>query len=156
MLNNFVNFDFFFTKPSGIDPCEKRINRLGGHAWRNLFMACSKVAAMAIYLVKQARSNDIMPAVYSIVCIKKMQQKVVESKEKNHYQLVTAHALFWVNDPECRSNFCQSSFIFSKIQDSINAIWFFPYFWLYMWLWISCLLKDITFLVQKSQEVTMK
>ena len=35
MLNNFVNFDFFFTKLSGIDPCEKRINIPGGHAWRH-------------------------------------------------------------------------------------------------------------------------
>ena len=54
MLNNFVNFKFFFTKLSGIDPCEKRINRLGVHAWRNFFIACSKHEAMAIYVVKQA------------------------------------------------------------------------------------------------------
>jgi hypothetical protein len=35
MLNNFVNFESFFTKLLGIDPYEKRINRLGGHAWRH-------------------------------------------------------------------------------------------------------------------------
>ena len=58
MLNNFVNFDFLFTKLSGIDPCEKRINIPGGHAWRHFFMACSKLEAMAIYLVKQACVND--------------------------------------------------------------------------------------------------
>ena len=62
MLNNFVNFDFFSL--SGIDPCEKRINRPGGHAWRNFFMACSKHEAMAIYVVKQACGNDIMACVY--------------------------------------------------------------------------------------------
>ena len=37
MLNIFVNFDFLFlfTKLSGIDPCEKCTNILGGHAWRH-------------------------------------------------------------------------------------------------------------------------
>ena len=35
MLNNFVNFDFFFTKLLGIDPCEKCITIPGGHAWRH-------------------------------------------------------------------------------------------------------------------------
>ena len=64
MLNNFVNFEFFFTKLSGIDPCEKRINIPGGHAWRHFFMACSKLEAMAIYVVKQACGNDIMACVY--------------------------------------------------------------------------------------------
>ena len=63
MLNNFVNFDFFFTKLSGIYPCEKRIYRLGGHAWRNFLMACSKLEAMAVYAVKQACCNDIMASV---------------------------------------------------------------------------------------------
>ena len=57
-MNNFVNFDFLFTKLSGIDPCEKRINIPGGHAWRHAFMACSKLEAIAIYLVKQACGND--------------------------------------------------------------------------------------------------
>ena len=64
MLNNFVNFDFSFTKLLGIDPCEKRINIQGGHAWRHLFMACSKLEAMAIYLVKQACGNDKLACVY--------------------------------------------------------------------------------------------
>jgi hypothetical protein len=50
MLNNFVNFDFLFTKLSGIDPCEKCINKPGGHAWRHVFKACSKLEAMVIYL----------------------------------------------------------------------------------------------------------
>ena len=57
MLNNFVNFDFLFTKLSGIDPCEKRINIPGGHAWREL-------ETMAIYLVKQACGNDKLACVY--------------------------------------------------------------------------------------------
>ena len=39
-------------------PCEKRINIPGGHACRHFFMACSKLEAMAIYLVKQACVND--------------------------------------------------------------------------------------------------
>ena len=60
MLNNFVSCDLFFSKLSGIDPCENCINILGGHAWRNFFMACSKHEAMAIYVVKQACGNDIM------------------------------------------------------------------------------------------------
>ena len=64
MLNNFVNFDFSFTKLSGIDPCEKRFNIPGEHAWRHLFMACSKLEAMVIYVVKQACGNDIMASVY--------------------------------------------------------------------------------------------
>ena len=37
---------------------------LGGHAWRHIFMACSKLEAMAIYVVKQACGNEIMPSVY--------------------------------------------------------------------------------------------
>jgi hypothetical protein len=38
---------------------KKRIDYLGGHAWGHVFMACSKLEAMAIYLVKQACGNDI-------------------------------------------------------------------------------------------------
>ena len=48
MLNNFVNFELFFAKLSGIDPYEKRIDYLGGHAWGHVFLACSKLEAMAI------------------------------------------------------------------------------------------------------------
>ena len=62
MLSNFVKFDFLFTKLSGIDPCEKRIDMLGAHAWEH-FLACSKLETMAIYVVKQACGNDIMPSV---------------------------------------------------------------------------------------------
>ena len=64
MLNNFVNSNIFFTKLSKIDPCEKRVNILGGQHCRNFFMACSKLVTVAIYVVKQARCNEIMPAVY--------------------------------------------------------------------------------------------
>ena len=39
---------------------KKRIDMLGGHAWRHIFIACSKLEAMAIYLVKQACGNDII------------------------------------------------------------------------------------------------
>ena len=63
-LNNFVNFELFFTKLSGIDPYEKRIDYPGGHAWGHVFMACSKLEAMAIYLVKQACGNDKLACVY--------------------------------------------------------------------------------------------
>ena len=63
MLNNFVNLIFFSTKLTGIDSCEKRIDMLGGHAWRHISMPCSKLGAMAIYVVKQACGNEIMPSV---------------------------------------------------------------------------------------------
>ena len=54
MLNNSVNFDFSFTKLSGIDSCEKRINIPGGQ----------QLETMAIYLVKQACGNDKLACVY--------------------------------------------------------------------------------------------
>ena len=44
MLNNFVNFELLFTKLSGIQP--------GGHAWRHVFMACSKLEARGHLLHK--------------------------------------------------------------------------------------------------------
>ena len=62
--SQFVNFELFFTKLLGIDPYEKRIDYTGGHAWGHVFMACSKLEAMAIYLVKQACGNDILASVY--------------------------------------------------------------------------------------------
>ena len=40
------------------------LTNLGGHAWRHVFMASSKLEAMAIYVVKQACGNEIMPSVY--------------------------------------------------------------------------------------------
>ena len=67
MLNNFVNLNLLYTKLSGIDLCEKCINIPGGHAWRHFFMACSKLEAMAIYLVKQACGNDKLACVYQII-----------------------------------------------------------------------------------------
>jgi hypothetical protein len=54
---------FFSTTLSEIDPCEKSIDMLGRHAWQHIFMACSKLEAMAIYEVKQACGNEIMPSV---------------------------------------------------------------------------------------------
>ena len=54
MLNNFVNSNILLAKLSRIDSCEKLVNILGGQHWRNLFMACSKLVTMAIYVVKQA------------------------------------------------------------------------------------------------------
>ena len=63
-FNNFVNFELFFIKLSGIDPYEKCINQPGGHAWRHVFMACSKLEAMAVYLAKQACGNDILASVH--------------------------------------------------------------------------------------------
>ena len=47
----------FFTKLSGSDPCEKCITTLGHLLMQ---MACSKLEAMAIYVIKQACGNDIM------------------------------------------------------------------------------------------------
>ena len=64
MLNNFVSSELLFTKRSGIHPYEKCIKYPGGHAWRHVFMASSKLEAMAIYLVKQACGNDILASVY--------------------------------------------------------------------------------------------
>ena len=64
ILNNFVNFELYLTKNSGIDPYEKRINIPGGHAWQHVFMACSKLEAMTNYVVKQACGNDILALVY--------------------------------------------------------------------------------------------
>jgi hypothetical protein len=37
------------------------INILGEHAWQKHFMACSKLEAMAIYVVKSANANDKLP-----------------------------------------------------------------------------------------------
>ena len=42
------------------------LTKPGGHAWRHFFMACSKLEAMAIYVVKQACGNEIMPSMYLI------------------------------------------------------------------------------------------
>ena len=64
MFNNFVNFELFFTKLSEIDPYEKCIDMLDGHSWQHIFMACSKLEAIAIYVVKQAFGNDVMASVY--------------------------------------------------------------------------------------------
>ena len=58
-LNNFVNCDFF-TKLSGIDPCEKRINTYTSWACLvTFFMVCSKLESKAIYVVKQGCGHDI-------------------------------------------------------------------------------------------------
>ena len=54
------------TKISGIEPCEKRITIPGGHALQHSFTACTKLEAMAIYLVKQACGNDILASVYKV------------------------------------------------------------------------------------------
>ena len=63
MLNTFDNFELLFTKHLGTDPYEKRIDYPGGHAWGRVFMACSKLEAKAIYLVKQACGNDKLACV---------------------------------------------------------------------------------------------
>ena len=33
---------------------------MGGHVWPNVFMSCSNLETIAIYVVKQACGNDIM------------------------------------------------------------------------------------------------
>ena len=65
-MTNLVNFELFFTKLSEIDTYEKRIDNPGGHAWGHFFMACHKLGAMAIYLVKRACVYDILASVYEI------------------------------------------------------------------------------------------
>ena len=64
MLNNFVNSKNFITKLSRIDPCEKHVNILDGQHWRNFLMAYNNLVTMAIYVVKQAWCNDILPSMY--------------------------------------------------------------------------------------------
>ena len=44
-FNNFVSFELLFTKLSGTDSYEKFIKQPGGHAWRHVFMVCSKLEA---------------------------------------------------------------------------------------------------------------
>ena len=68
MVSTNVEFELFFAKLSGIDPYEKCIDYLGGHARGHVFMACSKLEAMTIYLVKHACGNDILASVYSLLC----------------------------------------------------------------------------------------
>ena len=82
----------FFTKLSGIDPCEKRINisliNIDGHAWQHFFMTCSKLDAMAIYLVKQACGNDILEFVYVQYILHSDIQKLnIENKPIMKHQL---------------------------------------------------------------------
>ena len=55
MFNKFVNFELFFTKLLGIDLYKKRNQIPVGHAQQHVFMACSKLEAMVIYLVKQGK-----------------------------------------------------------------------------------------------------
>ena len=43
---------------------KKSIDMLGGNALWHISMACSKLGAMVIYVVKQACGNEIMPSVY--------------------------------------------------------------------------------------------
>ena len=45
MLNNFVNFELLFTKPSGIHPYKNALNNQVGMIWRHVFLACSKLEA---------------------------------------------------------------------------------------------------------------
>ena len=81
-MNNFVNLIFFSTKLSGIDPYKKCINILNGHAWRHFFMACSKLEAMVIYVVKSANANDILASVY-ILEETRAQRKWHDKKENS-------------------------------------------------------------------------
>ena len=47
---------------------------LGGRAWQHIFLACSKLGSMAIYVVKQACGNEIMPSfsVHSRLLVKSL------------------------------------------------------------------------------------
>ena len=55
--------NFWSTKLSGIEPCEKCTNILGGHADNFFFLTFSKFEAMVIYIVKQASGHDIWASV---------------------------------------------------------------------------------------------
>ena len=96
MLNNFVNFQFFFTKLSGIDPYENALTKLGGHACWHVFMACSKLEAV-IYLIKQACGNDKRASVYITY---------LENKKTSVAMLaglrVSSNVAKWYKDPSCQ------------------------------------------------------
>ena len=80
--------------------CQRRHSRstlyvLGGHwaALRLFFTACSKLVIMAIYLVKQACCNDIMPSVYLVILknvpnlyMRKIKRAIQKFKEWNWKQ----------------------------------------------------------------------
>jgi hypothetical protein len=106
-LNNFDNFNSFFTKLSEIDPCEKCIDMLGGHAWQHISMACSKLEAMAIYVVKQACGNEIMPSVYQHT----IETKVCMSKSPFVLQvlnfMVQTNTIINLNQFKCTEKYAQ-------------------------------------------------
>ena len=53
MLNNFVNFDFFFSPNfQGLILMKNALTKPGEHAWRQVFKMCSKIEARAIYLIQ--------------------------------------------------------------------------------------------------------
>jgi hypothetical protein len=60
MLNNFVNFDFSFTKLWGIDACEKRINIPGGHTWRQAKQACGNDKLACVYVFADQLNQKIL------------------------------------------------------------------------------------------------
>ena len=68
MLINFVNFELLFAKLSGIHPYENCIKSPGGHAWRHVFMAFSKLEARGHLLHKKGTP----PKHFSRECIKKL------------------------------------------------------------------------------------
>ena len=83
---------FFFTKLSRIDPCEKRVNILGGQHWHNFLMACSNLVTMAIYVVKQAWCNEIMPTVWTFYPNKPTLVQDLYLKQQG-----TFWKIFWTN-----------------------------------------------------------
>ena len=58
MLNNFVNFELFFTKLLGIDPYEKRITSQVGMLGDMFLWLVANLKQWPFYLVKQACGND--------------------------------------------------------------------------------------------------
>ena len=60
---------FFSPNFHGLIPVKKHNNILGGRVWRHFFMACSKLEAMSIYVVKQACGYVIWASEYIILKI---------------------------------------------------------------------------------------
>ena len=59
------NFDFFSPNFQGLILVKTAlISQVA--KWRHVFMACRKLKAMAIYVVKQIYGNDIMASVYTV------------------------------------------------------------------------------------------
>ena len=137
-LNNFVNFNFFFTKLSEIDPCEKCIDMLGGHAWRHIFMACSKLEAMAIYVVKQACGNEIMPSVcnalvtnnytmYIYICNIVTWEQEIWLLQMLVYNIIIHNSFLW-EFPKAKLNLQLNQISYIRVVSTQKGTWILIYY----------------------------